>query len=209
MRQKKPAQGLARGWDGGYRMQRARCKPHSEVVDDGAWRLWDRVALGPIMPHGQSPAATGWRVPPRGSPSMCQGLSLLGPWQGGLCCLAPALSLVCCPPVPLAGSKRPLSPPVGRRQPLASGTPLPCFPSPFVCLRRTCKSRSGGERAMPGVGGPAGAGGTQGCAWCPHCRGDVSLASSVPRRPSPCIGPREGPRPSPGPGTDRGLFLPL
>lgn len=114
-----------------------------------------------------------------------------------------------------AVSKRPLSPPVGHRQPLAGGTPLPCFPLPFVCLRRARKSHGGGERATPGAGGAAGAGSVQGCTRCPHCHGDVSLVGSVPRHLLLRVGPCEGPQPSPGPGnnpclrTEQGLLLPL
>lgn len=99
------------------------------------------VAPRPAAPHGQSPkdqdrSLWGSRVPSGAVPTCARGAAL------------------CVPPPPWQQTA-PL-PPAGCRQPLAVG-PQPCFPSPFVRLRRACKSRcGGGEGHIGGLGGLGG-----------------------------------------------------
>lgn len=179
----------------------------------GRWRDLGATGRGGITyhyapwpkPHG---CGTGARevapgpVGPTRAGLVCQDLSLLGPWQGWTCslALAPAPALVRCPPGATGCEQMAPLPPAGRRQPLAGGTPLPCFPSPFVCLHRARKSHGGGERAAPGARGPAGAvPGVRTAMWtCP-------LLALFPATPARCPNPLLALAIAPA----RGLFLPL
>lgn len=79
-------------------------------------------------------------------------------WDHGRMSVLPSTDTASLPTDPTGCEQTAPVPPVGHRQPLTV-RPLPCFPSPFVCHCRACKSHCGGQRAVLGAGGPSGAGG--------------------------------------------------